>query len=79
MMDRDDWTGQAGWGVPGAGLVLLLVLTAVIVAVLVMSQRSGAVRASESDPARRILDERFARGEIDEQEYRARRSALHAS
>lgn len=78
LMDRDDWTGHAGWGFPGAGLVLLLVLTAVIVAVVVMSQRSGAVGASESDRARRILDERFARGEVDEQEYHARRSALHA-
>lgn len=32
--------------------------------------------AGPSDGARRILDERFARGEIDVDEYRARRSAL---
>lgn len=29
-----------------------------------------------ADPARRILDERFALGEIDEQEYRQRRASL---
>ena len=29
-----------------------------------------------SDAARRILDDRFARGEIDEQEYRQRREGL---
>ena len=33
-------------------------------------------RASGSD-ADRILDERFARGEIDEEELSARRAALH--
>jgi len=29
-----------------------------------------------SDRARRILDDRFARGEIDEQQYRRRREGL---
>ena len=31
---------------------------------------------SGTGSARRILDERFARGEIDEQEYRRRRAGL---
>lgn len=30
-----------------------------------------------SSPARQILDERYARGEIDEEEYRRRRDELH--
>ena len=36
----------------------------------------SASNAAVSATARRILDERFARGEIDEQEYRRRRAGL---
>ena len=39
---------------------------------------SGAVAASPALDARRILDERLARGEIDAEEYRTRREALES-
>ncbi|MCE3553165.1 SHOCT domain-containing protein [Pseudonocardia sp. RS11V-5] len=38
-----------------------------------LEQRGNGADGGE---ARRILDERFARGEIDEEEYRRRRSVL---
>lgn len=55
--------GMPGWGAPmmiGAGLLWLALL---VVAVLVRP------RPTPADP-RRLLAERFARGEIDEPEYR---------
>ena len=39
-------------------------------------QRSRGAPDDAGASARRILDERFARGEIDEGEYRRRRSTL---
>jgi putative membrane protein len=80
---------DGGWGW-GAGLAMgfmMLVFFGLIAAVVVMLLQPpahreeppagppGAASATE-DQALRILDERFARGEIDEQEYRARRELL---
>jgi putative membrane protein len=62
-------------------LLVLVGLLAVVVGLVVVAWRSGT-RASGGETsrgpssARRILDERFARGEIDDEEYRARRRAL---
>lgn len=78
---------------PGGGLGmgwmwlwwLLILIGVVAIAVgLVWAGRRGAGRddrAGSQAPvstARQILDERFARGEIDEDEYRARRRELDA-
>ncbi|WP_075957670.1 SHOCT domain-containing protein [Ornithinimicrobium sp. CNJ-824] len=71
-----------GWGM-GAGsiwmlLVWLLVLVAVVAVVALLVRSSGG-RTSASggrSAARRILDERYARGEIDEQDYQTRRRRL---
>jgi putative membrane protein len=66
-----------GGGMPSHGfpvfpvLLLLLVLGALVFGVL----RRGARRAIAD--ARSVLADRFARGEIDAEEYRARRSALN--
>jgi len=88
MYDRDghDW----GWGTwLGMGL-MMAVLTVLVVAavVLVVRATTGPQKASTSVPpetptdtprdseAKRVLDERFARGDIDEGEYVARRDLL---
>jgi putative membrane protein len=47
----------------------------VVWAVSALSGRDARGRNGPS-PARHILDERFARGEIDEEEYRRRRDEL---
>ncbi len=50
----------------------------VIWAVVALFRRSDRERPEVADPAR-ILAERFARGEIDEDEYTRRRQLLRAS
>lgn len=59
-----------------AGVMIgLALITAVILVVL--RRRSGARhRPVPAPPALQILDERLARGEIDIQDYQARRQAL---
>jgi|tagenome__1003787_1003787.scaffolds.fasta_scaffold17394430_2 putative membrane protein len=57
---------------------LLVVVGMVLIGYVIVRAWGGARtedRSQGRDKARRLLDERFARGEIDEQEYR-RRSAL---
>lgn len=71
--------GNVGWA-GGLGMLVLMVLlvTAVIVVAVVLSRRWRPAPNSD-DTARRILDERFARGEIDQEEYESRRDALTRS
>jgi putative membrane protein len=47
--------------------------------VLYRALRHDAARSTRSDDATRLLDERFARGEIDADEYRVRRDLLRSS
>jgi putative membrane protein len=66
------------WPWMAAGMLLVLAVIAGIVVLTVMLVRGGDVRGSATNggSARRILDERLARGDIDEDEYRRRRDAL---
>jgi putative membrane protein len=77
-----------GWSMNGDGwvaLILLFTLVAVAVAAFVVdsgrdhSSRGGPSRRPETPDAEpdRILERRFAAGEIDEDEYLRRRSLLH--
>jgi putative membrane protein len=76
-----------GWGTSLVALVLLVVLVAtavVLVMTEVMTRRSAGTHPSGGakpdhgpDPeAKRILDRRFAAGEIDEEEYLRRTATL---
>jgi putative membrane protein len=81
MMDRDDMHHGGGyWWAWLIGAVVLVFLVGLIVfAVIKMStgsQGGGASFAPSRRSADDVLAERFARGEIDEQEYRDRRDAL---
>ncbi len=67
----------AGWGMAWTGwifMIVLLVLLAGGIAWLVRGV-SGS-READRGSARRILDERFASGQIDPEEYERRRQAL---
>jgi len=56
-----------GFGIPGLGMVLVWVL---IIGALVLLVRAFAGSApSGGNSARHLLDERFARGAIDREEY----------
>jgi len=76
--------GGDGWGIAGwiaMAVLMLLFWGGVVTVVIVLLRRphsgEGAtvVRPSHHE-AELILHERFARGEIDETEYLARRTAL---
>lgn len=84
-----DQDGGYGWGGMGGGwlvgllvgAVLLLGLVAVVVvAVRTARQRSAPPPAGDAVPAhsraRAVLDERYARGDIDDEEYRRRLEVL---
>ena len=75
-----------GWGIWGWVLMALMMLifwggVVTVVILLVRGRGSGLPGPSgpygaPHDEAERILNERFARGEIDETEFTARRAAL---
>lgn len=70
------WTG--GW----AGMVWMIVFWVAILAVvylIVRSLGSSEARAGRARDAMEILDERFARGEISEEEYTSRRRVLEVT
>ena len=80
------WQNGMGWGAMGWGgwLVMALVIVAfwslVVWGVVAIFRGSGGARGVDQRPQERdplqILDDRFARGELDADEYRARRDAL---
>lgn len=79
-MDGWDGTGANGMGVGGmvlAGL-LLVALVGTVVWLLLRRPRlpQGGPDVFRGSGAREMLDERFARGEIDEAEYRWRLGVL---
>ena len=74
-----DGTGWGGWILMALAMVAfwLLVVVAVI-AIFRDTRGSGSSPSAPRNPMQ-LLDERFARGEIDEEEYRARSSVLRAA
>ena len=76
--------GMNGWGyglmMVGMLLFWVLVVAAVVVAVRYLGNHDG--RTSNAPPAQRtpeqILAERFAHGDIDDQEYRQRADVLRS-
>lgn len=81
------WWGHGGWGA-GDWLAMSLMMAAVLAAVvalviwLLRSYRGDSGGPSEQSSAAgkadELLAERFARGEIDEQEFRRQRELLHS-
>jgi len=79
------WDG-GGWLVGSLMMLGTLLFWAVLIALVIWAVRrfvpGGWTGAPSGTPppgpprAREVLDERFARGEIDEEEYRRRRTLL---
>lgn len=67
-----------GWGFMGLGMVLFWVFLIAGTVWLVLTVSGQTARRQEDDrgSAVRILEERVARGEIDVDEYKARRAAI---
>lgn len=68
------WGGGAGWG---WGLIMMLVWVGLILAIVLLVVRSSSPGGGrDRRDADDILAERFARGEIDAEEYERRRDVL---
>lgn len=72
MWGRDNWEWWE-WLSMTVGMVAFWAL--VVWAVVMLVKRNDRPHSEPRDAAA-VLDSRFARGEIDEDEYRARRAAL---
>lgn len=73
------WDGGFGWHGPGMGLwgILFLVLLIVVVVVLVRTLIPGRTdNEPTADRALQILRERYARGEIDREEFEQKKHDL---
>ena len=81
MDDYGAGMGWAGWLMMGSGFLLFwaVVLAVALCAVHSLRSREPAGGARLSGRAGELLAERFARGEIDEQEFARRRDLLGGS
>lgn len=71
-MHHFGWTDGMGWGGLWMALWWVLVIVAIVLLVKWLLQPAGRREKTPLD----ILKERYARGEIDEEEYRKRRAGL---
>ena len=86
MMDGWGEGGGGGWGAWVFMAIMMVMLFAVVAAVLyaLLSPRIRAGDAATSpgaagaDDALRLLDERFARGDIEAEDYTKRRDLLRS-
>ncbi|HSJ36567.1 MAG TPA: SHOCT domain-containing protein [Acidimicrobiia bacterium] len=69
------WNGMGAWG-----WIMMIIFWIAVAALIVWTVRSVSGQARpDPDQAMRVLDERFARGEIDQQEYEERRRVLKSN
>lgn len=80
--DHMDWNDGGAWWMVTMMVLFAVVVVGVIIWAVTASSRSGSAAGLQESPrgtpsnARAILDERFARGEIDGAEYEQRRRLL---
>jgi putative membrane protein len=70
----DGWGWGIGMGI--AGLIILLLVVGLIAWLIVSVTQRSSSRTGGSRSALDLLDERYARGEIDRNDYLARRADL---
>ena len=70
------WNGAWPMSWMWVGWLLGLVLVVAVVVILVRAASTGSGGASDRESPEEILKRRFARGEIDEDEYQKRLRAL---
>lgn len=75
----DGWRHMDGWGPVGGGgwawlwgLLILIGVVALVVLAVLAATRGISSSGSKTTRAREILDERYARGELDTDEYHER-------
>jgi putative membrane protein len=73
---------MSGWGYAGMAIGMVLFWALIIVGIVTLvrlatgDQRSGYAPPSQQSDARQLLGIRFARGEIDDKEYREKLAVL---
>jgi putative membrane protein len=77
MIAHGYWGAPGWWGVVG-GLVSLLFLVLVVVFVASLLRNRPGVGPGAGSSAIRVLEERYARGEISRDEFLERRAVLTA-
>ena len=70
------WDGGWGFGMMFVSLLFIALIVLGVVLVIRSFSHGGQAPRSDGNRALDILDERFARGEIDQQEYEERRRTL---
>lgn len=70
-----DWS----WGHSGWGFIAMALFWVAVMALVVWAVRGGGSSERRTADPREILRERFAGGEISEQEYRDRKGVLEES
>ncbi|ORB56531.1 hypothetical protein BST43_13835 [Mycobacteroides saopaulense] len=81
------WYGpdMSGWAYAGMAIVMMLFWAALIVGGVVLLRQVFSTNTTESvpirgtDSAKRILAEKFARGEIDENQFRRQLATLRGA
>lgn len=68
--------GGLGWGMAIFGLLFMAGISALVIWLVVTSARGSGERAANRGSALDLLDARYARGEIDRDDYLQRRSDL---
>ena len=79
----NDWPSLGGWLAMGLMMLAFVGLISALVLVVLRSldrppESTVHPAATGAENARRVLDERFARGEIDADEFRQRREVLRS-
>lgn len=64
------------WGHTWWGFIWMALFWVAVIALLVWAVRQGGSSGRRALDPQQILDERFARGEISEKEYRERKQVL---
>jgi putative membrane protein len=82
--DHMGWDDGSSWVMVGVMIIVAVAVVGAVVWAIVFASRSTGpsgtpaptTSPSQQPTARLLLDERYARGDIDTEEYRERRSAL---
>lgn len=85
MMSWDDGWGAGGWLGMSLMMMMMVAFWGGLIALIVWAVRSATPRqegpwgprVGSTERADEVLAERFARGEIDEEEFTRRRELLH--
>ncbi len=73
--DFDHMSGF-GWGLMGMGWIFMIAVIGLIIWAVLRATSDSSKETSPTASAERVLAERYARGEIDDEEYRRRSDEL---